>query len=61
MNIGYTQVSTDDQTPDLQQVGCNRIFTDKATGARTKRLELMKYLRFFLVKFRCLFYGYHTS
>ena len=50
MNIGYARVSTDDQNPDLQlaalqQVGCNLIFTDKATGAHVRRPELTKCLK----------------
>ena len=50
MNIGYAWVSTDDQNPDLQlaalqQAGCQRIFTDKATGAHVKRPELTKCLK----------------
>lgn len=49
MKIGYAQVSTEDQNPDLQraalqQDGCQRIFTDKATGVRVKRHELKKCL-----------------
>jgi DNA invertase Pin-like site-specific DNA recombinase len=50
MKIGYARVSTDDQNPDLQlmalkQAGCGKIFTDKATGANTKRPELVKCLQ----------------
>ena len=50
MNIGYARVSTEDQNPDLQlaalqQVGCNLIFTDKATGAHVRRPELTKCLK----------------
>lgn len=45
MRIGYARVSTEDQNPDLQLTalklaGCDRIFTDKATGADVKRSEL---------------------
>lgn len=47
MKIGYARVSTEDQNPDLQLTalklaGCDRIFTDKATGADAKRSELAK-------------------
>lgn len=47
MKIGYARVSTEDQNPDLQltalkRAGCDRIFTDKATGADVKRSELTK-------------------
>ena len=50
MNIGYARVSTDDQNPDLQlaalqKAGCERIFTDKATGAHVKRPELTRCLK----------------
>ncbi len=50
MKIGYARVSTDDQNPDLQlaalkQAGCQRIFTEKATGAHVRRPELTKYLK----------------
>jgi DNA invertase Pin-like site-specific DNA recombinase len=49
MKIGYCRVSTEEQNPDLQltalnQAGCKRIFTDKASGANTKRPELIKCL-----------------
>ena len=44
MNIGYAQVETDDQNPDLQlsalkRAGCKLVFTDKATVAHVKRAE----------------------
>lgn len=44
MNIGYARVSTQDQNPALQMdalnnVGCERIFTEKASGARRNRPE----------------------
>ena len=50
MKIGYARVSTEDQNPDLQitalnAAGCERIFTDKATGANIKRPELIKCLK----------------
>jgi DNA invertase Pin-like site-specific DNA recombinase len=50
MKIGYARVSTEDQNPDLQlaalqQAGCKRVFTDKATGAHVKRPELAKCLK----------------
>jgi DNA invertase Pin-like site-specific DNA recombinase len=49
MLIGYARVSTDDQSLDLQldalrQVGCKRVFTDKASGARENRRGLTEAL-----------------
>lgn len=45
MTYGYARVSTGDQTTDLQKdalekVGCDRIFTDVASGAKAHRPEL---------------------
>ena len=45
MLVGYARVSTEDQKLDLQldalsNVGCEEIFTEKATGSRTARPEL---------------------
>ena len=50
MKIGYARVSTDDQNPDLQlaalrAAGCEKIFTDKATGANVKRLKVGEVLK----------------
>jgi DNA invertase Pin-like site-specific DNA recombinase len=53
MLIGYARVSTQDQTLDLQQdalnkAGCERIFTDTASGAKSERIgldEALSYIR----------------
>jgi DNA invertase Pin-like site-specific DNA recombinase len=47
--IGYARVSTNDQHPELQfdalhEAGCQRIFTDKASGALDNRAELARAL-----------------
>ena len=53
MLVGYARVSTQDQNPELQQdallqAGCERIFTEKASGAQRDRPELkaaLEYMR----------------
>jgi DNA invertase Pin-like site-specific DNA recombinase len=45
MLIGYARVSTHEQTLTLQQdalqkAGCNKLFTDTASGAKTERIGL---------------------
>jgi DNA invertase Pin-like site-specific DNA recombinase len=53
MLIGYARVSTQDQTLHLQQdaltkAGCNKIFTDTASGAKAERIgldEALNYVR----------------
>jgi DNA invertase Pin-like site-specific DNA recombinase len=53
MLIGYARVSTTDQTLDLQKdalekTGCERIFTDTASGAKAERIgleEALSYVR----------------
>lgn len=49
MLIGYARVSTDDQDlrlqrGELQQVGCERLFEEKLSGARRDRPELQRML-----------------
>jgi len=49
MKIGYARVSTVDQSLDLQldalnKAECERIYTEKASGAKDDRLELQKAL-----------------
>jgi DNA invertase Pin-like site-specific DNA recombinase len=51
MLVGYARVSTLDQTLDLQQdalrqIGCEHIFTDTASGAKTDRAGLDEALRY---------------
>lgn len=54
MLIGYARVSTHEQNIDMQMValkkaGCERIFSENATGAKTHRPQLtaaLEYLRF---------------
>lgn len=53
MLVGYARVSTRDQNPALQlealrNVGCDKVFTEKASGAQRDRPELqaaLEYLR----------------
>ena len=45
MLVGYARVSTQDQTLDLQKdalekIGCTRIYTDTASGAKAERKGL---------------------
>ena len=51
MLIGYARVSTHEQTLHLQQdalhkAGCDKIFTDTASGAKTERIGLEEALHF---------------
>jgi DNA invertase Pin-like site-specific DNA recombinase len=53
MLIGYARVSTQDQTLNLQRdalqkIGCKKIFTDTASGAKSERKgldEVLEYVR----------------
>lgn len=47
--VGYTRISTQDQSLDgqidtLEEYSCERIFSEKASGSKTKRTELDKRL-----------------
>src|SRR3546814_21183724 len=49
MRVGYASVSTSDQNPELQlgalrRAGCERVFTEKASGAREDRPVLARIL-----------------
>lgn len=49
MRVGYARVSTSDQNPELQlealrRAGCEKVFTEKASGARDDRPELVRIL-----------------
>ena len=51
MKLGYARVSTDDQNLDVQlsqlkQIGCEKIFQDKASGKSSDREALNKLIDF---------------
>jgi DNA invertase Pin-like site-specific DNA recombinase len=51
LKVGYARVSTQDQTTNLQidalkDAGCERLFQEKASGAKADRPELMRALDF---------------
>ena len=50
MKYGYARISTIEQNADmqlkaLQRAGCKKIFTDRLTGATTKRPALLRCLK----------------
>ncbi len=50
MRYGYARISTIEQNADmqlkaLQRAGCKKIFTDRLTGATTKRPALLRCLK----------------
>ena len=50
MRVGYARVSTTDQSPELQldalrRAGCEKTFTEKASGAKADRPELARVLQ----------------
>lgn len=51
MNIGYARVSTDEQSLDMQidalkESGCEKVFTETASGAQRDRPELKRALEY---------------
>lgn len=51
MLIGYARVSTQDQTPELQLdalrgVGCEKLFTEKASGSQRDQPQLRAALEY---------------
>ena len=51
MNIGYARVSTIDQNPELQtdalkDDGCEKIFTEKASGSNKDRPQLQETIEY---------------
>ena len=51
MKLGYARVSTNDQNPqaqidELARYGCDKIFVEHASGAKSDRVELTKLIEF---------------